>query len=311
MNDLMMLYGVTLGRRYTKKQKTYFVSEISETYPELGFSVNSEERKKCMSGGNIIAGDINKADTVFAAAYDTPVKSILPGYKYYPFHIEKNLKQERLNLVAQLLSSMVFALAAYVCLREFYYREGSYKAVFLFLTVLFIFGMWIIFMAKPNIVNFNRNSASLAVMAKIARGCKGNPKVAFVFMDKEVSSFDGLRELQKDYAISGKTLIVLDSIAYGEKLIVAHREEGREQAKQMLQLAEHHHLDAMDREYNWDKAQKNVLAFAENMLYIVSGTIENKEFVVKSTKSKKDMQVDIPRLDAIAQVCINFLSASR
>lgn len=309
MKDLMMLYGVTLGRRYTLKQKRYFFGEISETYPMLGFPVKLQENKlRSMSLGNIVAGDINKADTVFVAAYDTPTRSILPNLKYYPFHTDKNLRAERWNLAVQILFSLLFTAASFFSLRAFLYNHNGYRGAFLAMAIISAFGILYFTKAKQNLVNFNRNSASLAVMAKIAEDCKGNTKAAFIFLDQGVSSFHGLRLLQRDYGNQGKSFVALDCIACGEKLVLAHRSVDNQAAKRFIDIVQNNGMEIADKVYSEEKAVNNILSFDEHFLYLVSGSIENKEFVVKNTRSKKDTKVNIPRLNAITQAMIEYFT---
>lgn len=307
----MMLYGVTLGQRFTGRQKALFGHEISRYYGEQGFPVRFQEEKPNVSGGNILAGDLQDAHTVFAAAYDTPAKALLPGFVYYPFHTRKNLKQERRNLALQLVLGGILALGAYISLQEFLKQPASQKLIFCLIAVLFGAGILRVWGTKGNEVNFNRNSASLAVMAKLAKDCGGNKEAAFVFLDRGISSFDGFRKLEKACLEPDKTLLVLDSIAYGEKLVLAHREEGREQAVLFTQLAEKRGLAIVNKEYDKEKAGENMLAFAGNILYLVSGSVKEKEFIVRDTRSKKDIQVDIKRLEILVQVCMDFLSEGK
>ena len=90
MRDKMMLYGVTLAKRYTKRQKAYFLAHILESYSAYGFPAKLQSRKSWTGNiNNVIAGNLETAGKIVAAAYDTPARAFLPGYRYYPFHTEK------------------------------------------------------------------------------------------------------------------------------------------------------------------------------------------------------------------------------
>ncbi len=305
MKDLMMLYGVTLGKRYTKRQKEFFKAEIKETYTGLGYPVQIEQAKsRGFAGENILAGDFRQSDVVFAAAYDTPARSILPNIKYYPFHTDKNLKAEKLNLVVRLTILSVFALAVYLTLRLYY--QGQNNILFLLTALVCITGTLAVIRTSASPWNFNLNSASLAVMGAVAKNLKDRQRAAFAFLDHGAESYEGLKALREVQETKDKTMIVLNCIASGKKLIVAHRAGAREQAVRLMEAAKRSGIELIDKEYNEEKAADNVLAFGELMLYVVSGTVEKNEFIVKNTKSKKDINVDMKRLEGIAQALTDF-----
>jgi hypothetical protein len=307
MKELMMLYGITLRKRYHNRQKAYFRSHISESYPKAGFSVTYPERKHTAAKiTNIIAGDINKAELLFITAYDTPSTTLLPNYKYYPFHSKKNEKGEQLNFIVQIITVVFFAFCSYLFMKQFLSGSGVAKGAYLGLTILSIIGAVLVGRGRANSFNFNRNSASLAIMERIAEQCSQNCNIAFVFLDQSISSFHGYKEFSYAYGDNSKTIVVLDCVAAGDMILLAHRKGCTKQAKQLIELAGKNTLTITDREYSEEKADKNILAFGRNMLYLVSGEVEGKEFIVANTRSKRDIQVDMKRLDKVAKTLIEF-----
>lgn len=309
MKNSMMLYGVTLGKRYTKRQKAYFVRHISEVYPKLGFPITMNESKSHNSTVcNMIAGDLEQADMIFAASYDTPSKFLLSNTKYYPFNSEKNIRVEKINLVIQIFLTVIFAIATYLFMQLFLKSYGFEKILFLFFSIIAAGCALFFGTTRANRFNFNRNSASLAVMEKIAEQCSENSKIAFAFIDKSVSSFEGIKEFQKLCKNSTKQIILLDSISYGQTMLLAHREKMNAQAAQLIRSAENSGVQLTDRIYSDDKAERNILVFSKHMLYLVSGIIEEKDFVVENTRSKKDIQVDMERLNGIVKALTDFVA---
>lgn len=302
MKNAMMLYGVTLGKRYSKRQKAWFFSHIGKAYPALGFPLTLDESKSRAFGvSNAVAGDWEKAGVIFAASYDTPTRSFLPNLCYYPFHTEKNIAEERKDLALQAVLTLMLAAVAYFSARLFLSGQGVEKILFLLLAMGV--ALCTIYFATPraNRFNFNRNSASLAVMEKIAENCKGNPNVAFAFLDKNVNSFEGLKEFQNSRALGEKHVVLLDCLSYGPTLLLAHRAGENAQAEKLIELAKNAGVQVTDRVYSDQAAEQNVLSFAKHMLVLVSGTVKGKEFVVEHTKSPQDIQVDTERLSGIAQ----------
>ena len=101
LQDLMMLYGVTLGKRRTAKQKYLFAQQLNESLPPLGWPVRVQQREGRFSKiENLIAGDLANAKVVIAVPFDTPAKALRPQ-KYYPFHPDKNVQQRGRDLALQ------------------------------------------------------------------------------------------------------------------------------------------------------------------------------------------------------------------
>lgn len=302
MRDKMMLYGVTLAKRYTKRQKAYFLAHILESYSAYGFPAKLQSRKSWTGNiNNVIAGSLETAGTIVAAAYDTPARAFLPGYRYYPFHTEKNKKEERKNILVQILIAAIFSITACAGTMRFFKTHAIGMLLLVFLSVgAAVWGIRV----KKNPVNFNRNSASLAVMDKVAENLQGNENVAFVFLDQGVSSFEGFklfRESLEDAAKDRKKrVILLDCIAYGDTLVAAHGQDDAESARKLIEIGENHELAIRDKVYTEEKIEGNILSFLPGGIYLASGSIENGEFVVKDTRSPKDTKVDMERLEKIA-----------
>lgn len=300
MRDKMMLYGVTLAKRYTKRQKAYFLEEIMGTCSACGFTPSLQSRKSWTGDiNNVIAGDLEKAKLLIAAAYDTPAGAFLPGYKYFPFHTDKNVKEERKNIAVQAVVTALPTIGAACLLRQYFQTD---LLIFLFLAILFaLVAVWII-RVKKNPVNFNRNSASLAVMAKVAEELKGRDDIAFVFLDQSVTSFEGLKLFGEKIAGQSKRILLLDCIACGDTIVAAHGEDALETAKRLVTAAQKQGLMIKEKQYRREKIEGNVLSFIPEAVYMASGSIENGEFVVKNTRSKKDVRVDMERLEKIKEV---------
>lgn len=308
MRDKMMFYGVTLAKRYTKRQKAYFLAHIFEAYSTYGFTPKLQSRKSWTGNINhVIAGSLEKAGTIVIAAYDTPSGAFLPGYRYYPFHTELNKKEERKNILVQILIAAIFSITACAGTMRFF---KTFSIGMLLLALVSIgAAVWAI-RVKKNPVNFNRNSASLAVMEKAAQKRQGDETIAFVFLDQGISSFEGLKLFREklEAVAEGrkKRVVVLDCIAYGDTLVAAHGADGREDAKELESIGEYHGLPIRDKLYTKEKIEGNILSFLPGGIYLSSGSIEDGEFVVKDTRSRKDVKADMERLEKIADVIMEF-----
>lgn len=62
MKDLLMLFGVTLAKRYTNRQKRFFRSQVEPFFKKLGYTVEFQAvKKKLIHVSNILIGDVHKA----------------------------------------------------------------------------------------------------------------------------------------------------------------------------------------------------------------------------------------------------------
>ena len=78
MKDEMMLVGVTLARRYTRKQKEIFLAEVCRQCREAGWKTEFQTRhSRMLHVCNLVIGDLAHAKTVIACAYDTPASAQL------------------------------------------------------------------------------------------------------------------------------------------------------------------------------------------------------------------------------------------
>ena len=79
MKDEMMLVGVTLARRYTRKQKEIFLAEVCRQCREAGWKTEFQTRhSRMLHVCNLVIGDLAHAKTVIACAYDTPASAQMP-----------------------------------------------------------------------------------------------------------------------------------------------------------------------------------------------------------------------------------------
>lgn len=300
MKDSMMLYGVTLGERRKKRSKAAFISYVKERYEQLGYPVSLDSiRTKYMSLNNIYAGDMEKADIIIAASYDTASKVFLPGYRYYPFHRSKTISQERWNLLVTFLAALLLIAVLGFCIFQYSGYSGTARVITGLLAIL-LTGMilkW--FTGFSNRFNFNRNSASLAVMEEVASGLNGSERTAFAFLDNTADSYDGMKKMF-EHSFQARAVIILDCISAGELLVAGHGSECQEEAGQLL--ANLHTGEMIDKCYSPEKKQQNALNLCGKMIYLTSGKIRKGDLVVEGTRSRKDIRVNMERLERIAEM---------
>lgn len=301
IKDLMMLYGVTLGKRKTKKQRYLAAMQIKETFEAAGFPVRVQRAgSRLFPVENIIAGNLARAETLYVAPFDTPLRSLVP-VKYYPFHPEKTLKEERKDVIIRFLAAFLLFLLSFLfyCLGmwDASLAVGMWILAFLFL----VFGLFVL-RGNANPVNFNRWSASMALMAKLAENFSSQAgtergKIAFAFCDRAAVSYEGYKLLLKE-AAHISNVILLDCLAKGETLVAAHGRNTLMGEKIKIFCGR---MGARERIYKDEEINRNLLSLFPGGVLLTSGRIRDGEFVVEGTRSKKDYQIDIPRLTRLAE----------
>ncbi|HAE42502.1 MAG TPA: hypothetical protein DCG34_06215 [Clostridiales bacterium] len=307
MKNLLMLFGVTLAKRYTKRQKRIFYSQAEPFFRNLNYAVELQEvKKKLLHVSNIYIGDTKKAKYLVVCPYDTPSRSLLP-FTYFPFNLSKNLSQENRELLIRSLIYIGSSLLTYFVFRQFL----SFSILIKVISIVFFVGL-IIFCYRlitgiPNSVNFNRNSASIALIAALAERLAKNRNVAYVLLDNTVSSNTGWRIFAEDESLKNKTIIYIDCVSYGEKLVCAHNQATSIEAKKMVEVLTN--VDVIDQVVPEEHLKDTKLQSFPKMLHICTGTIENHNFLVRNTQSKKDFKVDILRLEFLCEGLIKYLGA--
>ena len=302
-----MLFGVTLAKRYTKRQKRIFYSQAEPYFKNLGFSVKLQTiKKKLLEVSNITIGDINRADHLIVCPYDTPSRSLLP-YKYYPFNLSKNLAQENREVFLHSFIYILSSLLAYFVFRQYLTFSILMRVLSIVLFACLIFFCYRLIVGIPNPVNFNRNSASIALAAALAARLRKKRNVAFVLLDNTASSNTGWRVFADEEGLKNKNIIYLDCLASGENLVCAHSRAAIPQGRKLAEKLAG--VNVIDQVVPDVQIKDTKLQYIPQMLQICTGTIEDHFFFVENTRSKRDFKVDIPRLENLCDGLINYIGA--
>lgn len=304
MKKAMVLFGVTLGKRYSRKQKNYFYFVMKKEWERLGYAVNLQSFKsKLYRHYNIVIGNLDTAKTLVICGYDTPMKGIRRKTCYYPFHSYLNKQNAKRNLVYQVGFSLAL-LVFIILLWKWKGMSSSLQLPYLLIIIILLALAYYMLKGRANPVNFNRNSASLALLSLLME--EHIPQVGYVLLDQSIDSFEGIK-LLKEY-MNNQKIICLDCIAEGRTFVIAHEECMKKEAKKLLQAIEP--ITAIDRCYYKERPAQNSISIIPSMLYVVSGEIIEKEFVVKNTGTKADMQVDVKRLEQLQKGISRYLKGA-
>ncbi len=287
MKENMMLYGVTLSQRYTTKQKECFLNEVFKHCKEVGLETEFISKHGSLYQlANLVIGDLKKANTIICASYDTPAKSLIPQ-DYYPFAAKRNVSSGVKKIVIDIFIMIICVLLSYVVLLNFKTVSTTIKWVKIIFVALIILFTFLFLKGTSNKVNFSRNSAAVAVLMELVEKNKSS-NVAYVLLDQNTSTYEGLKALKEKLGDTQKEIILLDGLAYGKDTCVAFNEG----------------VDASDLCTNGYIAKEyhnptNALQYFKNMIQISCGDIENHMFVIHKTCTSQDYEIDMERLEEI------------
>ncbi|WP_314838576.1 hypothetical protein [Solobacterium moorei] len=290
LKDLMMLYGVTLGSRKTQRKKNLFVETVKDACKEMNVPIKVLQNKEgVFASTSIVIGNLETAKYVFLAGFDTPAQ-YLTGLKQYPFHPEKSSRAENVKNGIRFLIVALLAVCAYIPLQALVSQGVKLLSVLTLMVLLA--GIVILLFPKANPYNFSRSSA-VAVMMKLAESKNAN--TAFVMCDHTVSGYIGYRAVKNEIPENSR-VILLGPMASGSRTVVVFKDRDSQFASA---LAEQISDDVIQRKYAKEEAERNCLSLFPHCIYIGCGDIENREFVVNNTACRKDMKVDMERLERI------------
>ncbi len=214
--------------RKSRRQKAAFEAFLRERYPSL-----QVEEGGILKSRNLIVGDVETADILFTAHYDTCAVMPIPN-----FITPKNIVFYLLYAVG--LGAFLVILLS---LAAFLLSEGL-SLPFLF-RPLYTFGLiavLLLMIAGPaNRVTVNDNTSGVLLLCELMERCspEEKKKAAFVFFDNEEPGLFGSSYFRKRHgqSVQGKLLINFDCISDGDHLMLVMSRGAERRYKQALERA--------------------------------------------------------------------------
>jgi len=302
MRDIMHDIGVTVSKRYTRSQKELFMKLLVPKLEETGVPIEVLTiENKTVKYPDLVVGNLKKADTVIFVGYDTPSKMLIPNYEFTPLDVKKIMKYEKLNRA--LLFLVPFLLIVVTTL--LFSKANGNIMMYIGAVICGLISLLVFFKVAPGIANgfnFNRNSAGVAVVVKLIEEYNHSEKVAFVFSDNMAESylglFDFVNTIPKD-----KKIVVLDAIASGRDLVLFSANGSIEKLKQEFVFG-----DNETRYVNLHRVSDIFSSITNELIFICSGTLEKKKFVIENVRTKRDLVVDMKRLDVIFKQLLKYVN---
>ena len=199
--------------RKTKKQKTEFINFLQDHYPnqfvveEGGFAKNR----------NIIFGDIEKADIILTAHYDT--QAVLP---FPNFLTPKNIF---IYILYSVLVSFVF-VAIPMFLFDMIVISIFNNPVIIFISnyLILIFFFWMLMFGIDNKHTANDNTSGVITLLEAMNIDEIKEKAAFVFFDNEELGMLGSAFFNKKHKnqLKDKLIINFDCVSDGNYIMFVY-----------------------------------------------------------------------------------------
>lgn len=223
IKDLIANYQI----RKTYDQKSDFIAWYKERVADLGYDLKIEKTNKSR---NLVIGDLENADVVFTAHYDTQPNSIIPIVTYVS-NIFTYIISQILSLWPILL--YLFVLNRYILFCDFALNLYPLLYIALLLTSLLI-PLLLLFQMSFGFANkhtLNDNTSGVATILHILENLDDNKsKVAFILFDDEEKGLVGSSFIKNKYnkTIQKTLLINFDCVGDGSDYLFVTKKAVRE-----------------------------------------------------------------------------------
>lgn len=230
MEDLLVRYGIALGRRYSQKQKKKFLVAMSQEFIHLGYAVKyaNDEKKGSRHSINLFIGNMSSANTIIFTHYDTGSHIIWPNFKYYPLHGEKSMETFRNATLIPPLAFTVVAVAVIYTLMNIITLNAQTRPILLTGLVFFgLLGISYLSTGFGNRYNLNKNTASVLALLEIAKklSAEERQKIAFMLLDHGTSDNMGAQmiRLALPTTLDQRLFVYLDCIGRGDNIRIGYK----------------------------------------------------------------------------------------
>ena len=200
--------------RRNKEQKQAFLAAAKTVFEEAGCAARVSTDKIYVTNYNLIAGELNGAQLVFTAHYDTPFRMFLPANTIFSRNVLLSLLLQLVMIAAPMVLAawlVGVGLTAFG-VSAFWIVEARLIVALLVMVLLFF--------AFPNKHNVNDNSSGVAAVLELAHALAPEKQAAFVLFDNEELGLFGSMAFAKKYKqeLKNAVIINMDCIGVGDEL---------------------------------------------------------------------------------------------
>ena len=307
-------YTKTYGKRFTRRQKHAFEKALNEDMLKAGYENTRIEGKHMVffKAEDFFFGNMKRMKTVIVVPYDTPERKFWPNVLYYPLHGQKSTNKNLIATYVPLLVLYVLVIATIFVGGK--YLEGSVIQIFASLSmfVLITLLLYLLLHGAANKHNVNRNSSAVVAAITLAQSLdkEERNRIAFLFTDKNKTSYLGARFADEEFARQGKNpnVICLDCIGKGDMTRIGYNPQNRRLA---MDVEKHyrgvkHSIDSI----KMDEAMRvqTPMSYFRKAITICSGELDEEgRLVVKNTMTSKDKTCDQAHLDMMLQMLGSYI----
>lgn len=298
--------GSVLGKRNNRRRKDRFLSFFGNKLASMKYTVKIEPGKERRPSKHLVVGDLHRASVIFVAGYDTAKIPLLPFYTYYPLNQKKNAKSELIDIALRAICGIVLLVVNILLLNQLPIARSSTVAMVLInAAVILLVFLVLNGIAAP--INYNCNTASLALLYQLAEELKNNRKVAFLFADATTQAGVGYKYISDILGDEAKTkpVIILEGMAEGEDLYLAHTTGAEKEAERFLNLNQELHI--IDHLVSDNAAENSPLGYFPKGMYFVGGSLKNGEIEIYHARSFQDSSVDLNQLEQVKSLLKQYI----
>lgn len=201
--------------RKSKAQKAAFRDWLCRVLRETGYDPQVEENRSLVTSHNVVVGDLDRAEVVLTAHYDTC--AVLP----FPNFITP--RNPVVFILYQLLIALVMITLAVIAELLVLHLIDSLWIALLTMYAVMIFFIWWVLAGKANKNTVNDNTSGVVTLLEIAQALPEGQrdKVAFVFFDNEEKGLFGSAAFYKAHkaAMKDKLLLNFDCVSDGDHIL--------------------------------------------------------------------------------------------
>ena len=318
MEDLLVKYGIALGRRYSQKQKKKFLIAIGQEFTDLGYPIKyaNDNKKGSNHSIDLFIGHLGEADTILCTHHDTGSHILWPNYRYYPLYGQKTLKNFRnVTLIPVIVSTFVMAVLIYLAM-YLLPLEGNAKMIFLAVSVfLGLLGISYLSTGFGNKYNLNKNTASILSLLEVARQLpeKDRQKIAFVLLDHGTGDNMGAQMIKQALptTMDKRLFVYLDCIGRGDHIIIGHKENLAINARRLKDNYQGT-KDISTLECDAKRTTFTPTHFFPKAMTISCGNLdEHNELFVERINTSKDNFVEQSNITDIADMIVRTYSKQK
>ena len=220
MNSLIKTILDKYQVRKSYKDKSRFIELLTEYFNNNNIKYDIEEYNDFFKTRNIVVGDINEADTVFTAHYDTCARMIFPN-----FITPKNLFIYAVYSIILAFFLILTALVVKFALLIFT-KSDIIGNIGYFLTILL--DLYLMMFGFKNKHTVNDNTSGVVTLLNIMDKLSSEEinKSAFVFFDNEEIGLVGAFKFKNKHKdiIDNKVIINFDCVSDGDNMLFVTKE---------------------------------------------------------------------------------------